>query len=119
MKISIYTSFESFALACIFLLINLNLNGQISAEIGHANLPSSNNGYIYVVVDYGIPPYEFTWGNGSSGNPLDELAPGTYCVTVSDGFCCTVNECFVVSECPEITIGSVVTPASGPFAMEY
>lgn len=89
---------------------------QITAEIGHSTQPATNDGYIYLIIDFGIPPYEFAWDSSNEGNPIDELSPGTYCVTVSDALCCTATNCFIVDSCPEIIITKTVIPATGPFA---
>jgi hypothetical protein len=37
----------------------------------------------------GAPPYQFTWSNGSQGNPAPINVPGVYVVTVTDANNCT------------------------------
>ena len=46
------------------------------------------NGVASANVSGGTPPYTYTWSNGASDPTIDDLAPGTYTVMVSDAAGC-------------------------------
>jgi len=52
----------------------------------------------------GIGPYSFIWNDGSTTETIDNLSPGTYCVTVSDNNMCLADQCFEVLPPNEPTI---------------
>jgi gliding motility-associated-like protein len=66
---------------------------------------SGNNGQISLDISGGQPGYTVNWSNGASGNPLTNLAPGEYCVTVTDQGGCTFSDCYTISSQP-ITLAS-------------
>ncbi len=47
-----------------------------------------NNGSATVVVQDGLAPYTYVWSNGDNGNTINNLAAGSYTVTVSDAAGC-------------------------------
>jgi hypothetical protein len=59
-------------------------------------------------------PITYEWDNGENTPTINELTPGTYCVTVSDGNGCHANQCFEVLNCPSITVSPniVLHPSS-------
>ena len=63
-----------------------------------------NNGYAIAIPNGGTPDYFYLWSNGSTEDIIENLAPGTYTVTVSD-----INNCQVI-ESIEILNG---TPNNG------
>jgi PKD repeat protein len=42
----------------------------------------------------GVAPYTYLWDDGSTASTIYAYQTGTYCVTVTDGNGCTVNQCF-------------------------
>ena len=64
--------------------------------------PNSNNGGISLAVDGGTFVYTYTWSDGWTPEPNGDggfrsgLAPGTYCVTVTDTNDCSLEDCFEV-----------------------
>ena len=50
----------------------------------------ATDGYLSVTVDRGVGPYTLVWDdvNNTTGNVLDSLGVGTYCVGVTDANGC-------------------------------
>lgn len=48
----------------------------------------------------GTPPYAYLWSNGETTDCIDDLDPGQYCVTVTDGNGCQDTCCFTISVDP-------------------
>lgn len=72
---------------------------NVSAKIKNALCNGSSNGEIAVTIDGGVPPLKYTWNNpNNTSKTLDNLAAGTYQITVTDGKNCSVNQSFVVQE---------------------
>ncbi|MFH1608880.1 MAG: gliding motility-associated C-terminal domain-containing protein [Patescibacteria group bacterium] len=46
----------------------------------------------------GTPPYTYLWSNWMTTNPIMGISAGTYNVTISDSFNCTIEETHEVSE---------------------
>lgn len=74
-------------------------------QIVMANAGQSN-GAITIDPQGGCLPYSFKWDNGNTTNGIQNLSPGTYCVTVSDcagckqEFCGTVKLNSMISNLP-------------------
>ncbi|MBK8563231.1 MAG: hypothetical protein IPN76_07735 [Saprospiraceae bacterium] len=67
----------------------------------NAPTPGQNNGSISAAVSGGTPSYTFAWSGPNGpvpGNPQNpsNLAPGTYCVTVTDANLCSKTGCSLV-----------------------
>jgi len=58
----------------------------------------SNDGSISVNVTGGVAPYNYIWSNGQSGSSIQNLAKGTYIVTVTDANNCTSTQTFSITE---------------------
>ncbi|MCX6270312.1 MAG: hypothetical protein NTU44_03660 [Bacteroidetes bacterium] len=77
----------------------------------------SNTGKVKAIVSGGIAPYKYTWNTGhvvySSGyDTLNNLAAGSYCVTITDnnGNGISINECTSIFEPDALTAGIQTTP---------
>jgi gliding motility-associated-like protein len=57
-----------------------------------------NSGSAEAVVNGGVEPYSLLWSNGINGYVLNNLAPGSYSVTVTDANLCTSMASTVISE---------------------
>ncbi len=53
----------------------------------------ANDGSCTVQSNGGTAPYSEIWSNGGTGITIDNLASGTYCVTITDFFGCTGVSC--------------------------
>lgn len=66
---------------------------------GNVESPScfSNTGSISLSITGGKSPYKYSWADGSTSKDRTGLAPGIYCVTVSDRGNCTKSQCFTIN----------------------
>jgi len=79
--------------------ISLNL----STFITDAGSSINNNGSINLTVAGAAPPYQFSWSNGSTTEDVNNLAQGTYSVTVIDNNGCnaSIAAIEVGNNCPD------------------
>lgn len=69
----------------------------ISGAITDA-IDSNNDGSIILTVAGGTAPYAFNWSNGATTQNIENIAAGTYTVTVTDDNGCEYSEDFVVDQ---------------------
>jgi hypothetical protein len=58
-------------------------------QIGHPVCKGDSTGFVVVQGGGGVPPYQFTWNNGSVGSSVANLPAGIYQVTLTDFRGCT------------------------------
>ncbi len=74
---------------------------------------TENKGSIYVFpYPYNGQQFTYEWSNGETGNSIDGLYAGEYCVTVTDGNGCSNHKCFSV-ENSDIIANSTVEQGCG------
>lgn len=82
-------------------------NIYVEGDVYPKTDPNSNNGYILLNVIGGDGGYVYSWagpnGYKSSNKDIYNLAPGEYCVKVTDG-CKIRNECYTIGECSQTTV---------------
>lgn len=84
----------------------LNINAYWSNIT--ANNPDcvNSNGTAFMQVYGGIPPYSYTWNSGDTTATVNNLAPGSYQVTATDGNGCTVADSITLTPtCANIVQG--------------
>jgi gliding motility-associated-like protein len=69
----------------------------------------ANNGGIDLTVNGGTFPYTFNWNNGSLSEDLEDIGPGNYSVTVTDGKGCQVSTSKVITEPQQLTASIQIT----------
>ncbi|MEZ5039123.1 MAG: T9SS type A sorting domain-containing protein [Saprospiraceae bacterium] len=98
-----------------FLILTIN-DGPVITNINVT--PSScvgNNGAISLTVTGGATPYDINWSNGATGLIANNLAAGSYTVTISDANNCTIETTIdVVKECFDLALTKELISA-GPF----
>ncbi|HXH20360.1 MAG TPA: gliding motility-associated C-terminal domain-containing protein, partial [Chitinophagales bacterium] len=70
----------------------------------------ANDGQVEVIVNGGIPPYNYDWSNNQTTPIITGLGPGIYDVTVTDSIACSGNFSALVEEPEKL---EVQTSASG------
>jgi uncharacterized protein (DUF2141 family) len=57
---------------------------------------TANNGSISIAITGGTPAYSVLWNNGATTSQINDLAAGTYSVTVTDMNGCSTSETFTI-----------------------
>lgn len=82
---------------------------DINPVVTNISCFGANDGSIVLNFVGGIAPVNLVWSDGStSGTTRNNLGPGTYSVTITDGKPCTINATFVIVE-PQPLVLSAVT----------
>lgn len=90
--------------------VSSGANIIVTDSVENVSCFGANDGSISLDISGGNPPYNISWSNGSTSNILSGLAPGTYSVTISDGFPCSRTITFTINQpLTDITASSVST----------
>jgi hypothetical protein len=74
---------------------------------------AQSNGSINLTPAGGTAPYTFNWSNGATSEDLNNVAPGTYSLTLTDASGCTKSFTYTVGNQPnQPTITSTTTPSN-------
>lgn len=84
---------------------------QISLTAQNTSCHNGNNGSATALVNGGAAPYFFNWSTGQTGNPLTDLAAGSYSVTITDANQCSQASTVIVDEPFAIDVLLSATPA--------
>jgi hypothetical protein len=80
---------------------------DIEANATSESTTNAHDGSINLKVNGGIEPFTYEWtgpsGFSATTEDIENLAPGQYCVTVTDNFCGTATLCTIVEKCDPIT----------------
>lgn len=60
-----------------------------TASITNANCNGNNDGAVDITVNGGVGPYTYNWNTGANTEDINNLAAGTYIVTITDANGCT------------------------------
>jgi trimeric autotransporter adhesin len=100
---------------------NKGCNGTAQAVVTQptelvAGLTSSNvtchnvdNGSASLSVTGGIPPYTYLWNNQAAASAINNMAPGTYSVIITDANGCQKTGSVTITEPTELVISSALT----------
>lgn len=72
------------SLSTFMLFASAMFGVQVTVYVSPARC-NLNNGTITASANGGIPPYSYQWSNGATSQTIQDLAPGEYTVTVTDG----------------------------------
>lgn len=103
-----------FPILLVLSIVQMTIAQDLTGVVTHESTTNANDGAIDITVNGGFPPYSYTWngpgGFTSTNEDINNLAPGQYCVTVSDVLCGTVTYCGIVRRCnPILGAGTTVT----------
>ena len=89
------------ATSCDVVLSNLVVSQpnqiQLTITATDASAPNAGDGTASVSASGGTPGYDYNWSNGATTQTISNLAPGQYCVTVTDDDGCIETACVTVS----------------------
>ena len=89
------------ATSCDVVLSNLVVSQpnqiQLTITATDASAPNAGDGTASVSASGGTPGYDYNWSNGATTQTISNLAPGQYCVTVTDDNGCIETACVTVS----------------------
>ena len=71
-----------------------------------------NTGIVALSISGGTAPFTYSWSNGLTTQDINNLAAGTYCVTVTDANGCTKNDCVTLTAPLPLTATANFTAAS-------
>ncbi|MEN0002967.1 MAG: gliding motility-associated C-terminal domain-containing protein [Bacteroidota bacterium] len=57
----------------------------------------------------GVPPYSYEWSSGQSSAVADNLAPGTYEITLTDATDCTISTTFSITQPMPLEVSTNIT----------
>ncbi|MBK8845174.1 MAG: gliding motility-associated C-terminal domain-containing protein [Bacteroidetes bacterium] len=96
------------------LIVNITQPANLSVVLTKLNaICGSNNGQITTSVSGGTTPYSFLWSNTATTSAINNLAAGTYTVTVTDSNGCTVISSVSLQQIngPVVTIQNIGSPS--------
>lgn len=79
-----------------------------------------NNGSVTATPSGGATPYSYLWNTSSSTQTISNLAPGSFCVTVTDNVGCVLSTCDTVNapNCAGFGVSLTVTDATGAISTD-
>lgn len=84
------------ATACGTVGSNTSTNCSIALTATDATCSTCTDGTASASASGGTPPYTYLWNTGVFTSTINNLAVGTYCVTVTDADTCIVADCVTV-----------------------
>ncbi|TXE15119.1 PKD domain-containing protein [Seonamhaeicola algicola] len=85
---------------------------RITPQVENISCFGENDGRIILNFEGGIAPVNLVWDDDSSaGVERNNLAPGTYTVTITDGKPCVINETFTITQPDALNISGIKTDA--------
>ena len=103
------------SLGCQAIFVPLTLLATISnVGCNAANVGTSNDGAINLLVTGGIAPFSYNWSNGSATQDLSNLTTGTYTISVTDAVGQVEGATYVVSSPSPIMVNYTLASSSAP-----
>lgn len=91
--------------------LNYDLDLSVSSTITSPTCSPNEDGEISVNA-LGSSGFSYQWNTGATGTLLNDLAPGVYSVTATDGNGCIVNETFNLAYSSNLVLSATVTHPS-------
>ncbi len=84
----------------------------VNPVFNHVSCNGAQDGSITLNLVGGIAPVSLVWSDGSTaGTQRNNLGPGTYTVTITDGKPCQIVRTFTIVEPAKLTVGANITHA--------
>jgi hypothetical protein len=77
---------------------------SVAVVANPVSCPNGDDGQVTATASGGTPPYSFLWSNGATTATQQNLAPGSYTVTVTDANNCMATAVGTVSSPPPISV---------------
>jgi hypothetical protein len=97
----VYSIWVTDSVGCVRTASDTVLNLGLVVSIQSATPVACNgvpNGKIKLAVSGGTLPYTFAWSNGATADSIENVASGTYSVTVSDAASCSVTFSYFLNQ---------------------
>ncbi len=78
----------------------MTADAEISSDLACAD---AETGKILLDIQGGIPPYTFSWNNGSKEKHLENVPSGEYSIKITDGLGCTLEKTFTITGPEKLT----------------
>ena len=90
------------------LSLNVSEPSELVSSLTNTNITcyGYNNGSVNLTPSGGVGNYIFNWSNNESTEDIDNLSPGIYIVTLTDGNGCVILDSSLISEPTELIITS-------------
>lgn len=82
------------------------------SQITHVACFGDASGSVYTQVDYGTPPYAYSWSNGQTGPDLLGVKSGPYGLTVTDLNGCTTTKSYTLNQPTLLKLSASATKES-------
>ncbi|UKN01117.1 HYR domain-containing protein [Paracrocinitomix mangrovi] len=90
----------------------ISIEGELSIYEDPFNISDEglSDGWIDITVSGGIPPYNYSWDNGSMDEDLEDIPAGTYTVYIDDDGGCQGTATFTLIEPKNLDIANALSP---------
>lgn len=79
-------------------VFQIDAGASIKIQGTVSDLVDDEKGYVNLILEGGIPPYQAVWSNGEETMTLEGLSPGKYGVKVSDATGCEAEATFQIDD---------------------
>jgi hypothetical protein len=87
----------------------------VDAEMNTVDCFGTSEGGIDLTVSNGTLPYAFSWSNGNTTEDLNQVAAGSYSVTITDGSGCSFTDSYIITQNTAIAIDTVISSYTGGY----
>jgi hypothetical protein len=84
----------------------------IEPSISHVECYGEETGSIKLQVDGGMPPYSYKWASGETNDSIENLAAGSYEVTVTDDYGLSVAKSYTINQPDSLKIDAEIAHVS-------